>query len=293
MKKFIILFVLLFFCLGVKSETKRALTVFIGKYPANSGWKNIASSNDKILILNMLHINGFSDKDIICLENEQATHASIIRCLEDLTSSIQRGDIVYIHFSCHGQQITDQDGDESFSGQKEEYDSSLIPFDALPQYGMNGYQGNNHLLDDTLNKYLTRMSDKIGKNGTLIVVLDACHSGDGTRLFEEEDSFHYRGIFDRFEQPRIWGPRAKQANQVNWVALSACTSIQNNYEVCVDGMQYGRLSYAISQCLSPGITTSALIKALNSKYEHMPIPKKRRQTLSYDYPKAYETKVLL
>lgn len=284
--------VLMFLCCNLKSATKRALTVFIGNYPAESGWRTISSLNDKILIMDMLHANAFSDKDIICLEDAHATYASIMKSFDALAASVCKGDVVYIHFSCHGQQITDQDGDEAFLRRNEKYDSAIIPYDALPEYGMNGYHGNLHLIDDTLNEQLNRIAVKLGKNGVLLVVLDACHSGDGTRYIEEDESYPYRGIFDRFEQPLRYGPRAKQANQVNWVSISACTSIQNNYEVSIDGSCYGRLSYAVSRCLRQGATVPGLIDDIMELYEQLPVPKGRRQTLSFEVPASYKTRII-
>ena len=56
---------------------KRALTVFVGDYPEDSGWTTIHSTNDKTIILRMLGTLGFQVDDIICLENSAATRKAI------------------------------------------------------------------------------------------------------------------------------------------------------------------------------------------------------------------------
>ena len=38
---------------------------------------------------------------------------------------VKSGDIVYLHFSCHGQPVEDLDGDE-----KDGWDESIVPYDA-------------------------------------------------------------------------------------------------------------------------------------------------------------------
>jgi hypothetical protein len=67
-----ILFLLLSF-LQVESQTKRALIVGIGTYPAESGWSVIHGDNDVPLIADALIQRNFTRDKIVKLVNEQAS----------------------------------------------------------------------------------------------------------------------------------------------------------------------------------------------------------------------------
>ena len=70
-----------FLCSVLSAENRYALTVFISEYPEESGWNSLNSSNDKEVILPMLSSLGYSDSDIICLEDASATYSNIIEAL--------------------------------------------------------------------------------------------------------------------------------------------------------------------------------------------------------------------
>lgn len=217
---------------------KRALIIGIGDYPSNSGWNRINGDKDIPLVEEMLKANGFPTQNIVKLRNEQATFAGIKKEIESLITKSQKDDIVYIHFSGHGQQITDLDGDEE-SG----LDEAWIPYDAKFSYEKGKYEGQNHIVDDQLNRWLRQIRTKIGSNGQLIVVADACHSGGATRA-EEEDSVVVRGTSDKFIIPagaKAYNPQLEKA--ISWTYISACKSYQCNYEY----QGKGSLTYALSQ----------------------------------------------
>lgn len=274
------------------ARNHHALTVFISEYPMESGWNRLNSSNDKTVILPMLHSIGYSDSDILCLEEASATYSNIIASLEQIASKVSRGDDVYIHFSCHGQQITDVNKDEALVDSRDKYDEALVPYDASVSYGWNGYKGEKHLLDDTLNEWLNKIATKVGKDGCVILVADACHSGDLEREKVTNNYSGYRGTFDRFELPLQGAVRIKERQEVNWISISACKDFQTNYECEYNGVRYGRLSLAISRVMRSGMTVDGLIEALMEEYAKMPLPKGKAQTLEADYPKNHSERVI-
>ena len=265
---------------------RHALTVFISEYPQESGWNRLNSSNDKTVILPMLHNLGYKDTNIICLKDASATYSNIIASLEQIASKVSKGDQVYIHFSCHGQQITDVNKDEALVDSRDKYDEALVPYDASVSYGWNGYKGEKHLLDDTLNEWLNKIATKVGKDGCVILVADACHSGDLEREKVINNYSGYRGTFDRFELPLQGADRIKDRQEVNWISISACKDFQTNYECEYNGIRYGRLSLAISRVMRSGMTVGGLIDALKEEYTKMPLPRGKAQTLEVDCPKS-------
>lgn len=158
---------------------KRALVIGIGTYAPDTGWDAINGDNDIVLVQEMLQANGFQSKHIATLKNEQATYRNIQNAITALIKSSETGDVVYIHFSGHGQQITDINHDE-----EDGYDEAWIPYDA-PIQPSDDYHGERHLTDDELNHYLTLLWQKVGTNSKITVISDACHSGTGTRKWGE------------------------------------------------------------------------------------------------------------
>ena len=158
-------------------QNKKALIIAIGDYPKETDWSPISSVKDIALISNALAKQGFGSIDSI--KNEQATKAGIIKALEDLAKKANPGDIIVVHISSHGQQIDDNNGDEM-----DGYDEAIVAYGA-PMYSDDGYKGENHLRDEELGELLDNIRAKIGPKGDLLVFLDACHSGTGTRGSEK------------------------------------------------------------------------------------------------------------
>lgn len=276
---------------------KRALTVFIGDYPENSGWSNIHSLNDKTIILNSLETVGFQANDIICLENSAATRKAIDAAFERLILSCRPGDQVYVHFSCHGQLITDVNGDEALRYARDRYDESLVPYDAAVEYGKNGYDGAKHLVDDAVNEYLCGIEDKVGKKGSVLVVFDACHSGDARREYSDDVDVEYvRGFAQPFELPSTGKLLEETPREAKCVTISACRDFESNYECKVGGVMYGRLSYAVSRALRPGITAAQLRDSIEEVYQELssssPLRQGRTQNIVYHYSSDYSNRKL-
>lgn len=291
-RRVIYILILMLSYITLTAKEKYALTVFISEYPVESGWNRLNSSNDKKIIIPMLHDLSYSDSDIICLEDVSATYTNIIAALGEVASKASKGDLVYIHFSCHGQQITDVNKDEALVDSRDKYDEALVPYDACVSYGWNGYKGEKHLLDDTLNEWLNKIAARVGKDGCVILVADACHSGDLEREKVINNYSGYRGTFDRFELPLYGAVKTKERQEVNWISISACKDFQTNYEYEYNGTRYGRLSLAISRVMKSGITVSELIEALKEEYGKMPLPRGKAQTLEVDYPKSRAERVI-
>ena len=165
----LILTVLLCLSISVFSQKKFALIVAIGNYMPNSNIPPIASLNDVKYIKAVLHNNGFLQKDIDTLEDSKATKAAILKALDALGAKSKKGDIVVIHFSCHGQQIRDQKTVAEGKDEEDGYDEALIPYDVKkPKYFPGFYTGENHLRDDDLGPKLHCHQERAGKKRKLV-----------------------------------------------------------------------------------------------------------------------------
>lgn len=269
--KYLLAFLLLTFgSYTIEAQIKRALIIGIGAYPPESGWSTIHGDNDVPLIAEALIKRGFSHDNIVKLVNEQASKKNIVKKINLLIGQANSNDIIYIHFSTHGQQVVDLDGDE-----KDTLDEAIIPYDAYKTYVKGVYEGQCHLIDDELYSFLSALRKKIGKSGTLIVAIDACHSGDATRGKKAKyDSVIVRGTSDIFQAEGKKRVSFIPRKSVDWVAISATQPYQNNYEYKIGGKYYGSLSYAIFLAL-PGLTSkdnySRMFKAVQKNREEMDV----------------------
>ena len=236
------------------AQQKHALIIAIANYPTESSWSKINSDNDRTLLVPEFKRLGFK---VTTLQNEQATKQGIIQSLSHLAKQVHSDDYVCIHFSCHGQQMEDNNQDE-----EDGLDEALIPYDAFLAYQKGIYEGNNHLRDDELELHLATIRKKLGEKGTLLVTLDACHSGTADRDEEyvEDDDAPIRGTSAVFSSnPFFLSPESKKVERQNilpqkegmssYCIISACQPFQRNFETKVKGVYYGTLSYALYQTL--------------------------------------------
>lgn len=258
---------------------KRALVIGIGTYPdVDYGWHAIHGDNDVPIVVDMLLCNGYKQSNISTLTNNEATYTGIRHALQTLIRQAENGDVIYIHFSGHGQQITDFDGDES-----DGWDEAWIPYDAL-QEPTETYHGERHLLDDELNKYLLQLRANVGEKGKIIVVSDACHSGTSTRDITDESII--RGSSAKFiltAQPKPY----TEVRPIQWIAISACADKECNRQTTTpDGQPYGSLSYALY--LMRHVLPNLMVEQVTLRLQQQLQPPfvARPQTPQVEYPET-------
>ncbi len=243
---------------------KLALIIAIGDYPPMGGWTKLSSANDAKLLQSALEAQGFSE--IVVLADKEATRGGIGQAFDQLTAKARPGDIVFVHYSGHGQQVWDHDSDRFPERRRDEpdgFDEALIPYDAPDEYRPGYYEGENHLVDDEMNVILTGLRRKLGPTGQLILSVDACYSGTISRgapglvavrgtekKFGPEASTatgttapEGSGFSDSFDLP------AGQA-LADMVVMTAARADQPNYEAVDDqGQGVGSLTLALSRNL--------------------------------------------
>lgn len=227
--------------------------VGISNYHANGYkvWNNIHGAEDVALLTPELKKKGFTIQSLI---NEQATYQNILNSFNDFINKSKKDDIIYIHFSCHGQPV--EDGLNGMPiDEKNGWDEALVPIDAGKEYTTTGYRGEKHITDDELNGYISRLRKKIGTAGMLYVAIDACHAGTMSRKGIET----IRGTNDGLSKSgKKFNPSkesvrhysiAKAPDMSPALFIEACQSHERNTEVRIEGKEYGALSYNIWQAL--------------------------------------------
>ena len=276
-KKLVLIFLLLFCVTSLKSQNKRAFLIGISEYTtllekSDNDWSNIHGANDVELLSQTLKKQNFSIRK---LTNKAATAKKIRNELASFISSCRPGDIVYLHFSCHGQPVEDLNGDE-----EDGWDEALIPVNAQKQFVKGKYEGQNHIIDDEINRYLRSIRTKVGAKGFVYVVIDACHAGSSYRGDEEEDSIIVRGTNRGFTSTgKQFSPKIdkrgkfrveKSASMANICIIEACRSYQVNCEIQENGKYFGSLSYYVDKALKTSKLdkniswTDYVVKMMNS-----------------------------
>lgn len=252
-------------CFHAESAGKRALLIGVSDYPmhrswSEGSWSRVHGTNDIAIIGQTLGHKGFK---LTKLLNSNATAEKIRKAFGNLAKECQEGDLVYIQFSGHGQAYEDLSGDEA-----DGWDEAIIPYDAMMQYKRGVYEGKNHILDDELEVYLSAIRAKVGKEGFVYVVLDACHMGGASRGDEQEDDeIFVRGTDKGFSPngkkyiPKIdrrgnMKVSKRGANLGGICILEACRAYQTNAEIKENGKYYGPLSYYINKYLTQHTLTS-------------------------------------
>jgi hypothetical protein len=237
-------------------QTKRAFLIGIGKYPRGNGWNNLSSENDLQYLTKVLQLKGFENQYITEITNEAATQAGITAAMEKFIASCKQGDIIVLHFSGHGQQITDDDGDEA-----DGYDEAWVPYDAKARFDPVEYRGQKHIRDDQIGIWVDLLAKAVGGGGSVLVNIDACHSGTATRA---QALAVARGTPTPFKLPGAATNAYRTPNgaaseflsssnlqKANVVVFSASSPIQINYETVDDQQQgVGSLSYCFAQSLA-------------------------------------------
>jgi metacaspase-1 len=281
--------------------TKKAFVVAISQYDPATGWNSISSDQDLKLIRQYLAKEGFST--VVVLENQKATKAAVVKSFRDFIGQCNKGDKVILHFSGHGIQLTDLDGDEA-----DGYDESLVCYDSPKIKIDSSYDGSKHLLDDEWNVLVTDLRTKLGISGHVLAVIDACHSGTISR---GNPTVKVRGgeLPIVLRRKKVSNPKSK-ANETSgfserttgigglakYVCLGGSPSHKENHEINIYDpktgavkQSYGSLTYGVSkafQKLRPQTTyrqfyANALFSEKSQDDYHQPILEGDIETLFF------------
>ena len=231
-----------------KKTTKHALIIAIGDYQKRTGWGAISSVKDVPLIKQTLLNQDFKEKNIVTLIDGEATKVGILLAFNKVKALLKKGDILVVHYSGHGQQIFDDNGDEI-----DDKDEAIIPYDAMVSYSHN-YKGEKHIRDDELSNIITSFRNILGKEGQLLFLLDSCHSGSSARGGRARGS---KTVF----APNNWKASKNEENSGSdmfekatisdaaapYVLISGASANELNYE---HPEGFGALSYAFSEAMN-------------------------------------------
>lgn len=149
---------------------KRALLIGINKYMIAGADLRGCVNDVKNMQATLTTYYGFAPKDITVLLDHAATTKAMKAQIAALVAGAKKGDTILLHYSGHGANVPDKNGDEA-----DHRDEILCPTDL---------DWKKPLTDDWLRRTFNKL--KAGVNFT--VVMDCCHSGTNTRVFRAPDA---------------------------------------------------------------------------------------------------------
>lgn len=113
----------------------------------------------------------YKEADMVVLTDDQTnprnrpTSANIIAAMQWLVRDARPNDALFFHYSGHGGQTKDTDGDEG-----DGYDETIYPVD---------FEQNGHIVDDTMHDIMVK---PLPEGCRLTAIFDSCHSGSALDL---------------------------------------------------------------------------------------------------------------
>lgn len=172
--------------LGIVRAEQYALLVAIDDYSGVPGASNLPGCGDDLQGVKRLLTSefGYPAANVATLLDGAATKAAVLRELDSLVTRAKPGDAVVFYYSGHGGQVPDLNDDD----EDDALDEALITTDFNPA------DDSTWLLDDHLRAALSNLKTK-----RALVLIDACHSGTGTRnnVINKKASFGFAKMLGR------------------------------------------------------------------------------------------------
>jgi metacaspase-1 len=229
---------------------RRALLIGINRYQIPGADLRGCVNDVKNIRAALLKYFAFRSGDIRVLTDLGATKSAMQSAIKALVSSGKAGDVLYLHYSGHGSNVPDKNGDEA-----DHRDEILCPSDL---------DWKDPLTDDWLRTAFNKLKARVN----LTVVMDCCHSGTNTRailppdapiiprylpnpwdLMAEESRRTLRGSF------RGNGTRAARKRSdiveadIGEMLFAGCRSTQTSADAYIGRTYNGALTYSLVAAL--------------------------------------------
>jgi hypothetical protein len=149
---------------------KRALLIGINRYQIPGADLRGCVNDVENMGAALVDLCGFQPGDVETLLDLDATKKAMQARIKKLVKGGRKGDVLFLHYSGHGSNVPDDDGDEA-----DRRDEILCPTDL---------DWKDPFRDD----WLRDTFDSLQAGVSLTVVMDCCHSGSNTRAINPPDA---------------------------------------------------------------------------------------------------------
>jgi hypothetical protein len=235
---------------------KRALLIGINRYAIPGADLRGCVNDVKNLRQVLVELYGFRAADISELTDLAATKKAMQAGIKKLLAGARPGDVLLLHYSGHGANVPDKNGDEA-----DNRDEILCPTDL---------DWKDPLTDD----WLRTTFDRLRKGASLTVIMDCCHSGTNTRvllppdapskprylpnpwdLMAVESGRKLRGKTSRRLRTSSRAARARRDAvhaDIPELLITGCRDTQTSADAFIGGSYNGALTYSLVQALREG-----------------------------------------
>lgn len=227
---------------------KRALLVGLNSYPDPENTLH-GCLNDVRAVRALLqeHYGFQAGHDVRLLTDADATTRAITSGLRWLVADARDGDVLVFHYSGHGSQVRDRDGDEVSDG----LDEILCPYDL---------DWDRPLRDDDLYEIVKGLP----RGAALTVILDCCHAGTGLREAPAPvpnwPVAAWPSERSKCIEPPLRLQRARRpvhrfgqsAAGSGALLIAACRDDQSSADAFIHGDYHGALTYYLCEAIAAG-----------------------------------------
>lgn len=191
------------------------------------------------------------------LENEKATRLNIVQKFEKHLAQAQENDLAFFYYSGHGSQETTHEVFQKI--EEDDKNETIVCYDSRSRDGM-----------DLADKELATLLDVVAQtNPHLVVIMDCCNSGSGTRDFGATKVRAVRDLparvrsLDSYILPKqdtrgrsafnLENPEQMVIPSPRHVALSAAQSFQLAKETLLGGSPRGVFTYSLLEVLNTSV----------------------------------------
>lgn len=233
--------------------SKKALLIGVNRYRIPGADLRGCVNDVNNLAGVLVEFYGFKKADIAILTDQKATQAAMQKGIRALVSGGRKGDVLLLHYSGHGANVPDKNGDEA-----DNRDEILCPHDL---------DWKKPLLDD----WLRTTFDRLRAGVSLTVIMDCCHSGTNTRalfpsdakrvprylpnpwdIMAEESGRKLRGKLSGTLRRSTVATRKRSdivTVDIPEVLVTGCRDTQTSADAFLGGSYNGALTYALTTVL--------------------------------------------
>ncbi|HEV2853369.1 MAG TPA: caspase family protein [Thermoanaerobaculia bacterium] len=253
-----------------EDRAKWALLIGINSYPKFFPRGQLTGCINDVEVMRQALAESFKfpEDHIEVLTDAQATREGILSAMKALVERVGKDDIVVFHYSGHGSQMTDVEGDEP-----DGLDETIVPHDS----GRAPHE-NRDIKDDEIYLWVKELTEK---TSAVTLIFDCCHSGTIVRDdFGSEGRWveadlrppeqlppspippEARAILDggRDLGPSGWLPLGER-----YALIAGCSRSERSFEIEEPaGVRHGALTFFLSSALleaRPGTTYRDVFEA--------------------------------
>ena len=244
-----ILLGLLFFFLSIHMLSaqgkKYAFLLGIAEYYPSSNLTDLKSvDNDLFYMRFVLESQGF---ECVVLNANGLSKPTIFKQINKaLLDKVGPSDLALFYYTGHGTQVLDIDEDEC----ADNLDEAIV----LSHFNQTNPNAKQYILDDEINEILNPIRTKLGEDGQMVLIFDACHSGSFSRgVGSTDNGFNTSDSQKQFAQIDFSFTPCKQNKDTkklaNLIGLYSSSDAAKSFEFGEGDKKFGVFTYALLERL--------------------------------------------